>query len=73
MSMQEAISQTREELVKNVYPAITVLELSGTKVEPIVADGGPQSTPPVPFQTHTRSGEGYAQINDDQDQEHLYE
>ena len=34
---------------------------------------GPDQTPPVPFQTHTRSGGGMAQMTDDQDFEHLYE
>lgn len=33
----------------------------------------PPQTPPIPTQTTTRSGEGYAQIADDQMTDHLYE
>lgn len=52
----------------------TVLEMVGVHVDPIQVDQqGPPPTPPVPLQTHTRSGEGFAQVNDDEDNEYLYE
>lgn len=53
-----------------VYGA-TVLELlvSDSPQDAIEA----RQTPPQPFLTHTRSGSGMAQIQDDQDHEYLYE
>lgn len=51
----------------------TVLEaVAKREVTPIQAHG-PAPTPPVPFRTHTTSGEGMARMNDDEDQEYLYE
>lgn len=66
------VSGESKDGVSTPYAGNTVLELSG--IRPVVLeDGRPPQTPPVPFQTHTRSGEGFAQITDDQDSEHLYE
>lgn len=51
----------------------TVLEMIAATEQIDPSAGGPQPTPPVPTQTTTRSGEGYAQIADDDLTDHLYE
>ncbi len=56
------------------YAGGTVLEQVALQVEPVqLGHPQPPQTPPQPFQTHTTSGEGYARINDDNDNEFLYE
>ncbi len=48
----------------------SLAEASTLNTSPVLQ---PDQTPPVPFQTNTRSGNGLAQLTDDQDSEHLYE
>jgi hypothetical protein len=57
------------------YAAGTVLERVGVRLTYVegATDSDPQQTPPVPFRTYTRSGEGPTQVTDDEDDEHLYE
>lgn len=53
----------------------TVMELMASMSEEpnYVRMSGPQRTPPVPMPTTSRSGNGYAQIADDTNTDHLFE
>lgn len=77
MASQEGLKAKTdsENILLRQYAAGTVLELmadTGEQPNPVRA-GGPQPTPPVPMETTTRSGSGYAQMADDSMTDHMYE
>lgn len=67
------VPEIQSQLMVGPFLGRTVLEtVAGQGVSPVEARG-PAPTPPTPFRTHTTSGEGMARMNDDEDQEYLYE
>lgn len=77
LEAQETLTQElaqSQERATSPYLGRTVLELIADQSDVINQQGPtPPPTPPVPFATHTTSGEGRVYITDDADQEYLYE
>ena len=68
-----SVPETQAVSLISPYAGKTVLELiAGQTQSPLEANYPAPSTPPVEVPTGTKSGEGWAQINDDDDTDVYY-
>lgn len=75
MSIEQGLLTETSSQQTQIHPYLggTVLQMMAEHSNMLTLDRMPPQTPPTPFPTHTRSGEGFATISDDADQEFLYE